>query len=205
MSEVVITYETLYELLRREKYRADLQKLDENIYKDVVKYLGEKRAILESQAKKESIFASTEVEKTQTQIKNVVKILKELYEKRENKIVQFAVFGSRSKTVQDTSTMLPEEYELYAKIKEMLDNFRESILVQLLQNKPPSVIFERQKDLKIEEKTESLTIEMLRDIPEFVGPDLGIYGPFKKGERHAIPSVVAEMLMRTEQAKHESS
>lgn len=205
MPDVIITYETLYEILRREKYRAELQKLDENFYRDVVKYVAEKRAILESQTKKESIFASTEVERTQVQIKNVLKILKELYEKRENKIVQFALFGSRSQNMQDTATMLPEEYELYKKIKGILDEFRENVLVSLLQNRLPSVALEVQKDLKIEEKTESLNIEMVRDVPEFVGPDLSIYGPFKKGEKHVIPSVVAEMLMRTEQAKHESS
>ena len=92
MKEVIITYENLYEILRREKYRTELQKLDETFYKDVVKYLQEKRAILESQAKKDNIFASTELEKTQTQLKNVLKIIRELYEKRENKIVQFSLF-----------------------------------------------------------------------------------------------------------------
>ena len=75
MPEVIITYENLYEILRREKYRTELQKIDESFYQDVVKYLQEKTAILASQSKKESIFASTEVEKTQTQLKNVLKIL----------------------------------------------------------------------------------------------------------------------------------
>lgn len=201
MAEVIITYETLYEILRREKYRIELQKLDESFYKDVVKYLEEKRAILDSQTKKESIFASTEVEKTQTQIKNVIKIIKELYEKRENKLVQFALFSSRSQNMQDTSTMLPEEYELYKKMKGALDEFREGVLIQLLQNKLPSLAFDEQKGLKIEEKTNSSTVEVLRDIPEFVGPDLGIYGPLKQGEHYALPDVVADMLIKTEQAR----
>src|SRR3989338_8353122 len=190
MAEVIITYETLYEILRREKYRIELQKLDESFYKDVVKYLEEKRTILDSQTKKESIFASTEVEKTQTQIKNVIKILKELYEKRENKLVQFALFSSRSQNMQDTSTMLPEEYELYQKMKGTLDEFRDGVLIQLLQNKLPSLAVDEQKGLKIEEKTNSSTVEVLRDIPEFVGPDLSIYGPFKQGERYALPNGV---------------
>lgn len=205
MPEVIITYENLYEILRREKYRTELQKIDETFYHDVVKYLQEKTAILDSQAKKDSIFASTELEKTQTQLKNVLKILKELYEKRENKIIQFALFCSRSKNAQDTSTMLPEEFALYANIKETLDNSREGILTNLLQNKMPSIEQEYPKDLKGEEKTDSLFIQLLKDIPEFVGPDLSVYGPFKAGDKQHIPKIIAQMLIDTEQAKNETS
>ena len=205
MPEVIITYETLYEILRREKYRTELQKIDETFYQDVVKYLQEKKAILESQSKKESIFASTEVEKTQTQLKNVLKILKELYEKRENKIIQFALFCSRSKNAQDTSTMLPEEFALYSQLKDTLDNSRSDILNNLIQNKLPTVSRIDPKDLKGEEKTDSLEIHVLKDIPEFVGPDLTVYGPYKIGEKQELPIMIAEMLINTEQAKNETS
>lgn len=205
MTEVIITYENLYEILRREKYRVELQKIDETFYQDVVKYLQEKTAILESQSKKNSIFASTELEKTQVQLKNIVKILRELYEKRENKIVQFALFCSRSKNAQDTSTMLPEEFALYTSLKDTLDSYRDGILMQLLQSRMPEIKAVEQKDLKIEEKTDSLSIQVLKDIPEFVGPDLQVYGPFKAGESAHIPQMVATMLINTEQAKNESS
>ena len=205
MPEVIITYENLYEILRREKYRTELQKIDETFYQDVVKYLQEKKAILESQSKKESIFASTEVEKTQTQLKNVLKILKELYEKRENKIIQFALFCSRSKNAQDTSTMLPEEFTLYSHLKNTLDEYRGGILNNLLQTKLPSVEKINPKDLKGEEKMDSIAIEVLKDIPEFVGPDLSVYGPYKTGEKQELPKIIAEMLMNTEQAKNETS
>ncbi|HIH58566.1 MAG: hypothetical protein QT08_C0010G0055 [archaeon GW2011_AR17] len=205
MPEVIITYENLYEILRREKYRTELQKIDETFYQDVIKYLQEKTAILESQSRKESIFASTEVEKTQTQLKNVLKILKELYEKRENKIIQFALFCSRSNNAQDTSTMLPEEFDLYSQLKETLDNYRLGILNNILQNKLPSLSLSNPKDLKGEEKTDSLSIQVLKDIPEFVGPDLSVYGPFKVGEKQQIPTMIAQMLIDTEQAKNETS
>ena len=203
MPEVIITYENLYEILRREKYRVELQKIDETFYEDVVKYLQEKTAILESQAKKDSIFASTELEKTQTQLKNIIKILRELYERRESKIIQFALSSSRSKNVQDTSTMLPEEYSFYVQMKETLDVYREGILNNLLQKRLPTV--DIPKDLKTEEKPEEVTIQMKKDIPEFVGPDLVVYGPYKDGEKHKLPELVAQMLIQTEQAAHETS
>ena len=66
--DVVITYETLFEILRREKIRPDLQPLNENFLKDVVNYLSEKQSILDSQMKKVSVFSSSETQKTQKEI-----------------------------------------------------------------------------------------------------------------------------------------
>ena len=204
MGDVVITYEILYEILRKEKYRAELQKVDENFYASVIKYLQEKLAILESQAKKNSIFASTELEKTQTQLRNVIKILKELYEKRETKIIQFALFSSRSQNLQDTSTMLPEEYALYCGLKDMFDSYRKGIINNILENKMPEIKLVEQKDLKTEEKTDSKLVLVLNDVPEFVGPDLNVYGPYKVGETQELPLMVAGMLISTGQAKDEN-
>jgi len=204
MGDVVITYEILYEILRKEKYRAELQKVEENFYASVIKYLQEKSAILESQAKKSSVFASTELEKTQTQLRNVIKILKELYEKRESKIVQFALFASRSQNLQDTSTMLPEEYAFYCGLKETFDSYRQGIITNLLENKMPEIKLVEQKDLKTEEKTDSKLVLVLNDVPEFVGPDLNNYGPYKAGETQELPPMVAGMLISTGQAKDEN-
>ena len=124
MSEVLITYENLYEVLRREKYRTELQKLDLTFYQDVIRYLNEKEAILASQSKKDSIFASKELEKTQIQLKNVRKILKELYEKRESKIIQAALFASRSNMAQDTSMMLQEELSFYTELNKTFSTYK---------------------------------------------------------------------------------
>jgi DNA replication initiation complex subunit (GINS family) len=82
MSEVVITYENLYELLRREKYRAELQKLEPTFFQDVLGYLKDKQTILNSQEKRDSIFASAEGDKTRTQLRHLQRILTELSEKR---------------------------------------------------------------------------------------------------------------------------
>lgn len=205
MADGMITYETLYEVLRREKYRADIQKVNEQFYQDVVKYLQEKKAILETQSKKDSIFASTEAEKTQTQLKNVQKILRELYEKRENKIVQFALFSSRSNTPQDTSTMLPEEYALYMAVKSVLDQYRNGILVNILQEKVPVVdLYEEQKDLKSEEETGSLAITITTDVPQFVGPDMEVYGPLRAGETYTLPKEIVTLLLNMKQTKNEN-
>src|SRR3989338_6765864 len=62
MQEVVITYETLFELLKREKERTDLQKLEPTFFSDTINYIKDKKKILE--AKSDSVFAADEGRKT---------------------------------------------------------------------------------------------------------------------------------------------
>ncbi len=199
MPDVIITYETLYELLRKEKIRTELQNLDPEFFKHVVTYLNDKEAILQSQSKKDNIFASSELEKTKTQLRNVQTILKEIYEKRESKIVQAAQFNARTNSLQDTSAMLPEEETLYNELLNTLTSFRKSILFSLLSKKMPDIV--KQKDLKTENKTDSIQIKVIQDIQEFVGPDLEVYGPYKADETWELPEKIAQNLINNNQAE----
>src|SRR3989339_611681 len=74
----LITYETLFEILQKEKARKELQKLDEDINSSFIRYLDEKTSILNSQKSKDSIF-SNEVQKTEKQVDNIRRIIKDLY------------------------------------------------------------------------------------------------------------------------------
>ena len=125
--DVIITYESLYELLRREKSRPELQSLDNTFFKDVLKYLEEKKAIVESQGKKDSIFGNLEVEKTKKQLESIKKIIKEIYEKRESKIMQSALSSSRTDSSNNFDTMLPEERIFYNELTAVFNSFRDSI------------------------------------------------------------------------------
>ena len=46
--EINITYETLFELLKREKDLTDLQKLEPSFFNDFVDYLNEKKNLLDN-------------------------------------------------------------------------------------------------------------------------------------------------------------
>src|SRR3989338_8127493 len=94
--EGIITYEKLYEVLRLEKYKKDLQKLEHDFFTKVIKYLDEKKSILQSQENRDSVFASQSIAKTKRQVENAKMILKELYERMEGKIIQMALFNSRT-------------------------------------------------------------------------------------------------------------
>ena len=112
--DAIITYEKLYEVLRLEKYKKELQKIDSDFFPKVIKYLEEKKAILQAQESKDSVFASQSVAKTKRQLENTKMILKELYERREGKIIQMALFNSRTNVdLQETDSLLGEEVNFY--------------------------------------------------------------------------------------------
>lgn len=138
--EVKITYETLYELLRREKSKDELQPLDESFFRDVLDYLKEKNKMIQDAAGKLDMFSVEEKDNTQIQLNNVRRILKELYERREKKILDMALNKSKTNSnIIDTSNLLAKEHELYNQTVKMLDCFRKDVLFTLLELKTPII------------------------------------------------------------------
>jgi DNA replication initiation complex subunit (GINS family) len=139
--EVRITYETLYEILRREKSKDELQPLDETFYADVLSYLEEKNKMLQEAAGKFDMFSVDERDNTQIQLNNVRKILKELYERREKKIIDIALNKSRTNSsIIDTTNLLESENAAYTELVRLLDGFRKDILANLLEIRAPVLV-----------------------------------------------------------------
>lgn len=202
---IVITYESLFDILRREKFNKDLQKLDKIFFGDVKKYLSEKEAILKSQENNNSVFASKETEKTRRMLKSAKTIIQELYEKRETKIIQRALFSIRGEGNVDTSMMLPEEENLFLQLQKVLSENRNIILKPIL-NEIPMPKMEKEKPLKrdeiSQERAEGMTkIKFLVELPSFLGPDLNTYGPFNEGDEADLPEMVAENFINNKQAE----
>jgi len=211
--EVVITYETLFEILRREKSREELQELPENFNEEVKKYLREKKQTMISTP--EDPFSEIEREKTQRQILNIKKILNELYERREKKIMAMALSKSRTpKSVIETSTLLANERVLYEKLLSILNEARQEALRGIIidesaerkvEEKPPETQ-EQQEEVNTESpaptKENGLQkIRFLCDVSQFVGPNLEIYGPFKADETANLPASVCKVLISKNKAE----
>ena len=200
--DAIITYETLYELLRLEKYRKELQKLDDNFFTNVAKYIDEKKSILHSQESKDSVFAAQNIEKTRKQLENIQKILKELYEKRESKILQIALFCSRTKTtLQDQSILLEEEKKMYQHLVEELDSFRTGIQNRLLEGKKPELKTQT-KDIKTQaQDSKNKLVKFIQAVPQFMAEDMNTYGPFEAEDMANLPSKVSEVLIKNNRAE----
>jgi len=193
----IITYESLYDLLRREKTHPELQKLDQNFLEEISRYVQDKLAILESQKAKSSIFSSKESQLTVKQIENINHILKELYEKRETKIIQLALSSSRTRSKYDTSNLLEEEKRFYETLKTHLNNFRNEITEKVLSKEA--------KTIKRDEKP-GKQVRFLKPISQFIGTDLQTYGPFEETQTATLPREVAELLIQERRAEeHENT
>jgi len=139
--EVKITYEMLYEIARREKNRDEMQKLPENFFIDVIEYLKQKVDIVNESRKRFDLFSASDREKTEAQLKNIRKLLKELYERRESKILTMALNKSRTDTnLIDLSALKNEERLLFDALVFALNNGREGIVQNILEGRIPEVI-----------------------------------------------------------------
>ena len=141
MEDIKVTLETLYDILRNEKKREDLQQLEKTFFIDVVSYLREKKALLDSKKVSDEVFAIGEREKIEYELRSIKRILKELYEKREKKIIDIALNRSRTGSdIIDTSAMLREEKEFYEQVLRVMDGYRRGILMQVIQAQLPSLV-----------------------------------------------------------------
>jgi len=215
MADIKITLETLYDILRNEKKRDDLQKLDATLFIDIVQYMREKQALLETKRQSTETFAAGERDKLEYEIRSINRILKETYEKREKKIIDIALNRSRTGSdIIDTSSMLHEEKEFYHKVLKTLDDYRQGVLENLFQGKLPHIPDQHKADAVVEKKKEeahpTLTslppapssphsptkIKFTMPMPSFVWKDMKQYGPFDIGEELEIYSEVAELIVR---------
>ena len=205
--EVVITYETLYELLKRERERTDLQKLEPAFFSDTINYIKDKKKILEAKAE-DSVFAPEERKKTERQLENIYKIVKELYERREKKILLLAVDKSRTRSnLIDASGLLKEEKVFFDALTNMLDNYREAILFAVLNEKMPFMqSLEEKKPVEvfrsaIELKKPTRLVRFTSHVPKFVGPELEEYGPFEEEDIANLPAEIADVLINKAKAE----
>ncbi len=136
--EVVLTYEKLYELLRREKGKEELQNLDPQFLLQTVSYLREKDLSYKGSGLKNDVFSMNEHQRLQTELHNIHRLVKELYERREKKIIDMALNRSRTNAnIIDTTNLLMEERALFDQMVATLDTFRMGVLQNLLMLKDP--------------------------------------------------------------------
>ncbi|VVB81349.1 Uncharacterised protein [uncultured archaeon] len=199
--EVVLTYETLYEMLRKEKSRDELQKLDECFFRDVLAYLKEKQQSYDDNLTKNDIFSQSERDKLHIQLTNIRKILKDLYDIRERKIINMSINKSRTHTmIVDTANLLPQEQPFFESLHSVMTQYRTGILHRLLEQREldilPIVL-----PLPAEEKEEAplesplKKIKCTEAIEQFFGEELEPYGPFAAEEETTLPEQLANILI----------
>jgi DNA replication initiation complex subunit (GINS family) len=224
MSEdVTITYETLFELFRREKDRQELQKLWDTFVVDVCGFVKEQDKLL-------SEISDSEKKRAELHLDNVKRVIKELYEKREKKLVSMSLDRTRTRAdIFDTSIMLESERELFNSLVGVLNNGRTTCLSQMVCSSKTSVpevntnVSTSESTVKktkeeqspsesqessipkkpVEESNEKPTkmIRFICAVPKFLGPNLEQYGPFEEEDVASLPTKVSDILITKERAE----
>ena len=208
---MTITYETLFEILRREKNQDDLQKLDPKFFDELDEYVEEKNNSLNEKPRLDQFMEGYENEQNaiKIQLTNIRKIIRDIFDRRERKIMEMAINKAKTgSNIIDTSALLPQEKDFFNAQIKLISEFRYDVLEPVLTSqKPGSRALEdklEQKDLNMavkEENTELKKVKVTEAIPKFVGVDLEIYGPFSQHEEIELHPEIAEMLVKTNRAK----
>lgn len=192
--EVKITYEVLFDILRREKDNNELQALDNSFYDDVQEYVSSKRQSMRSQ--KSSGYSGFGEEKSKIQMRNILRTVKEIYNIRERKILGLARTKARSASnLIDTTKILPVERALFDRAVDVLEERRDALLEETLGQDRPGKTSEAENQGGVSEG-ETVNVEIGRKLPKFLGTDKKVYGPFDEGDVVELPDAVAELLIK---------
>jgi DNA replication initiation complex subunit (GINS family) len=196
--DIKITFDTLFSILRNEKGRDEVQELDSSFYNDVIEYLNEKKDIISKETDGLNVFISNERERNVKQLSNIKKILSDIYERREKKIIEMALIKSRTKSdVISASGLLESEAKLYEKLVGIFDGFRSGVLYNILEGKKAELAEVAAEEKKAEQQEEKSTkkVKFLHETPKFVGENLEVYGPFGEQEVAELPNEIANLLV----------
>ena len=174
-------YNELYKAWKSEKSSEKAQPLAGDFYRRVQAYLNG----LEQDSA--SLEAHTLQGRLALKEKEVVtRLLRELKEARLQKLVSI----TKRQGDMDTTGLTDEEKTLVKGIEDSMKAFGQG------RNEPA-----RTGDAASEEPIELSVVRFLQDIPEIVGTDLKIYGPYKKEDVGSLPNQNARALVMQGAAK----
>ncbi|MEM5882817.1 MAG: hypothetical protein QXQ77_01075 [Candidatus Aenigmatarchaeota archaeon] len=157
MVEETITFEVIRKVQREEQNSPKLTKLPENFYQNLILYLQQKKKIAE------------ENRKVALELKNVKALIEDIFNRRERKIINQAIITVRTQIPPENLT--EEEKEFFDILVKTIGERRKRILEQIFSEK----------------KEEENLVVFKEDVPQFIGSDEKIYGPFKKGDIAKLP------------------
>ncbi|MEM0465459.1 MAG: hypothetical protein QXW97_02015 [Candidatus Pacearchaeota archaeon] len=177
----MITYNDLYDTLRKERYSEQLQSIPKNFIKEVALYLKDKKEIAN---RKTDDFSDTAL-KTKKQFENSLAIFKELMLRRKKKILELAFVATETGiSKRDFENMLQIERDMFDSIIKTIE-------------KTDKKVSEMLKGMDEEEsnKLNNKMIVFVEDVEEFLDIDGNKLGPFKKGDVANIPEEIANILI----------
>lgn len=167
MVDETITFELIRKIQVEELKTSKLTKLPENFFENCKTYLENKRKLIEGK----------EDRKVALELKNIERLIEEIFNRRERKIINLAINSGRTNTPLENFT--EEEKKFFEKISNPIVERRDDFLNSMFQ--------------KVQKEEQLIVFK--EEVPEFVGIDLKTYGPFKKGDVAKIPKENMKVLL----------
>ena len=193
MDEDEISYQSLRKIQQLEKNSPVLTELKSGFYNELFEYLGklDKRLEKESSSQKQILIRD--------EIQNTKKIVTNIYEQREKKILLAAVSKARSGN-PNLKNMLDVEKNLFDSVLDLLSQSRKQFLenkIKKNENMTDSEKVEPGKENIVEETQENSNPVLLvtKAIPEFIGTDTKRYN-LRKDDVVSMPENMSDMLLK---------
>src|SRR3989338_2459413 len=170
----MLTFDKIRDLERVERENKKLQKLPEDIIPQIRDYISRKETI-----KEKTLSDMNELERIRISIRNI-------FEMRQRKLLE-CVFETATGG-NPPGTLMKEEEELFSRMVDIMMGFRENMIADI-NRKESAPAEEKKDDIKKE------VYKVLRDLPEFVGPDMKTY-KLRKGEVIDISKPLNEFLLK---------
>lgn len=182
----MITYNDLYECLRKERYSEQLQPLSKKFVFDVSDYISEKKKL---STQKDDVF-SEEVSKIKKQLENSSSIFKELMLLRKKKLLGLVFVASETGiSKRDFENMLDFEKELFDNIMISIQQAEKTLSSEFMNG-----------TMENEENLMKLIL-FTENVDEFMGMDGKVLGPFKKDDIVNLPKQIAQILVSDRKAE----
>jgi len=175
----MITFNDIYESLRKEKYSENLQLLPKKFLVEVSEYFREKREFLD---KEDDMYSDLAI-RNKKKLENAMTSFKDLLRLRKRKILNLAFVASEvGISKKDFENLLGFEKDLFEEVVRELEKA------------------DREKEAEMTgndngDKRHKL-VRFLEDVPEFLNFDGEEVGPFSKGEIANLESEVVEILQQ---------
>lgn len=159
MTEEMITFELIRKIQLQEQNSNTLTKLPANFFQSASNYLEQKKKIASSDDRKGSL-----------EVKNIERLIEDIFDRRERKIINAAIISTRTGIPPENmdESEKPFYTSLITLIKSRRNDNLKTILGGNVEEQVPNVVFKE-------------------DVPEFMGIDEHVYGPYKKGDNVKIP------------------
>jgi len=176
----MLSYNDLYEHLRKEKYNDQLQQLPRNFVPEFSDFMTETRKKFSDSDVSSNGF-SDDFLKEKKQYENAMALFKELILRRKKKILNLVFIAAETGIMKkDFVDMLPFEQDLFERLVRAVDDADKS-LRDLMNGKPLESVNKR--------------VIIKEDIEQFVDMGGEVIGPFKKGNLIDIDSQIADILV----------